>query len=100
MLKRSRVTISVVIFSLISFYFFDFADLLPKQIHLLPELQFLPALIALNIISLIVIIGLTVLFGRVYCSSICPLGILQDMVDWFAKKRHRKKKYPQIKQRK
>ena len=100
MLKKVRVTVSLVIFSLISFYFLDFADLLPKQFHLLTDLQFLPALIALNIIALIIVIVLTVLFGRVYCSSICPMGIFQDIVDWFAKKFHRKKKYPHFKERK
>lgn len=99
MLKKSRVAISVVIFSLISFYFFDFADLLPKQIHVLTELQFLPALIGLNVIALMIIIALAVLFGRVYCSSICPLGIFQDIIDWFAKKIHRKKRYSQLKER-
>jgi ferredoxin len=100
MLKKVRVAVSIVIFSLISFYFLDFADLLPKRFHLLTELQFLPALIALNIIALLIVTGLTVLFGRIYCSSICPMGIFQDIVDWISKKFHRKKKYPYFKERK
>ena len=97
MLKKVRVAVSIVIFSLISFYFLDFADLLPKRFHLLTELQFLPALIALNIIALVVVTALTVLFGRIYCSSICPMGIFQDIVGWFAKKFYAKKKDPYFK---
>ncbi len=41
--------------------------------------------------GLIVILILTLLFGRVYCSVICPLGILQD-VGIHLKKRLRNKK--------
>jgi len=62
MLKKIRVAVSLVLFSLISFYFLDFADLLPKRFHLLTELQFLPALIALNTVALLIVIALTVLF--------------------------------------
>jgi ferredoxin len=100
MLKKIRVTVSIVIFSLLNFYFLDFADLLPKRFHLLAELQFLPALIALNVTALVIVLTLTVLFGRIYCSSICPMGVFQDVTDWFAKKFHRKKKYPHFKERK
>ena len=99
-LKKIRVSLSLLIFSTITLYFLDFADLLPKQLHTLTQLQFVPALIALNTVVLIVLIGITVTFGRVYCSSICPMGVFQDLVDWFAKKVHRKKKYPTLKERK
>ncbi|MDO4569495.1 MAG: 4Fe-4S dicluster domain-containing protein [Planctomycetia bacterium] len=36
---------------------------------------------------------LTLLFGRIYCSIICPLGVLQDIIAWGARKINRKKKY-------
>jgi ferredoxin len=36
---------------------------------------------------------LTALFGRVYCSAICPLGILQDIVSVVSKKLHLIKRY-------
>jgi ferredoxin len=100
MLKKIRVGVSVIIFCLISFYFLDFADLLPRRFHLLTELQLIPALISFNAIALIIIFSLTILFGRVYCSSICPMGVFQDVVDWIAKKFHRKKIYPRLKERK
>lgn len=52
-----------------------------------PRVQFVPLLlsslrgsmIAAGVLMALVV--LTVLFGRVYCSWICPLGILQDVVN-------------------
>jgi len=40
MLKTIRVTLAVVIFTLITFYFLDFANILPFEIHALLHLQF------------------------------------------------------------
>ena len=42
--------------------------------------------------GLIVILILTLLFGRVYCSVICPLGILQDIGIHLKKRLQKKKK--------
>ena len=46
---------------------------------------------AVSVVILGVLLLLTLLFGRVYCSFICPLGILQDIVfrirRWLAPKR-------------
>ncbi|MDO5443400.1 MAG: 4Fe-4S dicluster domain-containing protein [Bacteroidia bacterium] len=46
------------------------------------KLQFLPACLALNVAVIVGIILLTFIFGRIYCSVICPLGIFQDIVIW------------------
>ena len=55
---------------------FDWA---PKSLGWVARLQFIPAILALNAGAFIVVLLLTVLFGRVYCSVICPTGILQDI---------------------
>lgn len=46
------------------------------------KLQFLPACLALNVAVIAAIVLLTFLFGRLYCSVICPLGVFQDIVIW------------------
>jgi len=97
-MKKVRIVISLILFSLITFYFLDFADLLPQQLHGLMRWQFMPALLAMNMVVLISLVVITFLFGRIYCSSLCPMGILQDMADWLAKRFHRKKKYPHLKE--
>ncbi|MGE5152692.1 MAG: 4Fe-4S binding protein, partial [Bdellovibrio bacteriovorus] len=37
----------------------------------------------------LLVLAATLLFGRVYCSSLCPLGTLQDLVAWLAGRWHR-----------
>ena len=88
------IIISLIVFALITFYFLDFADLIPKKVNILTKVQFVPALLSLSIGMLVFLLVITLLFGRIYCSAICPMGILQDFFDWFAKKFNRKKKYP------
>lgn len=93
MLKKIRVTVSVILFTFITLYFLDFAGYLPGQFKVLTEIQFIPALLALNVVVLVALLVLTLLFGRVYCSSICPMGIFQDVVAWVSKKIRKKKKH-------
>jgi polyferredoxin len=40
------------------------------------------------------VIALTLVFGRVYCSMLCPLGVLMDLSAWLAKRTGRKRKLP------
>ncbi len=93
MLKKTRVILSLLLFSLITLYFLDFREFLPEGFSFLAKIQFIPALLAVNILILVSLLVLTLLFGRVYCSSICPMGVYQDMVAWLSKKFTRKKKY-------
>lgn len=67
---------------------------------LLPPFQLMPALIrsitqpvALFIAGLMFIILITLIFGRVYCSFLCPLGTLQDILIALAHRIGRKPAY-------
>ncbi len=93
MLKKIRVTISVLLFTLITFYFLDFAGLMPDdKFSWLAGIQFIPAVFAGGVMTVTVLIAGTLLFGRIYCSSICPMGIFQDVVSWMSKRTAPKKK--------
>ena len=92
MLRRLRIGISALLFVLISFFFLDFAEILPNSFHRLAHLQFIPAILSLSIGILLFLIVLTLLFGRVYCSTICPMGILQDVIARISKATGKKKK--------
>lgn len=92
MLRKIRIGISVVLFALITFYFLDFANILPNSFHRLAHIQFVPAVLSLSIGILIVLIALTLLFGRIYCSTICPMGIWQDVIARISKSVGKKKK--------
>ena len=93
MLKKIRIGFSIVLLVLITLFFLDFAGILPLGFHSVTKIQLVPALLALNINVLIILLLLSVVFGRVYCSFICPMGVYQDVVAWISKKFTKKKKY-------
>ena len=49
------------------------------------KIQFLPALLSCSLLVLVAT-TITTLFGRIYCSVICPLGIMQDIFTWIGGK--------------
>ena len=63
-------------------------------------LQFTPSL--LNLLKgagwisagCIAVLLLTLVFGRVYCAMLCPLGVLMDLSAWLARRSGRKRKLP------
>lgn len=92
MLKKLRVGISLVIFALLTFYFLDFRAVMHDGFHWLAHIQFVPAIIGGSFVVLAVLVILTLLFGRIYCSTICPMGVYQDIVAWLSKRAAKKKK--------
>lgn len=86
MLRKIRLTLAIVFFTLITLLFLDFTGTLHAWFGWMAKIQFLPALLALNVGVVLALVILTLLLGRVYCSIICPLGVFQDIVAWFAKK--------------
>ena len=72
MLRKIRVTLAVVCFTLITLLFLDFTGTLHAWFGWLAKIQFLPAVLALNVGVIVALLALTLLSGRVYCSVICP----------------------------
>jgi len=98
-LKKIRVVVSLAFFIPILYAFIDFRNVLPEKfINGLLYLQFGPSLIkfiavvSVSVIGFLVVALLTLLFGRVYCSSICPLGTLQDITGFLSRKIKKRKK--------
>ncbi len=86
MLKRIRTILALVFFIGITLLFLDFTGTAHRWLGWMAKVQFLPAIMALNAIVVIALIVLTLIFGRIYCSIICPLGVFQDVIAWFGKK--------------
>ena len=80
MLRRIRTTLALVVFVLITLLFLDVTGTLHKYFGWLASIQFWPALLALHVGVLALLVVLTLVFGRIYCSIICPLGVMQDVV--------------------
>lgn len=87
MLKKLRITLAAIFFVGITLLL---AGIGHQWWGWMAELQFLPSCLALNLAVIIGILLLTFLFGRIYCSVICPMGVFQDIVIWIRKRFKRK----------
>ena len=92
MLRKIRIALATVFFVGLTLLFLDFTGTIHTWLGWMAKVQFLPAILALNVVVVAVLIVLTLIFGRIYCSVICPLGIMQDLFGWLGKKR-RKNRY-------
>lgn len=86
-LKPLRVALALVSLGVLTAAFLDFRGLVPASLaHWFAAVQLGPAALAaaagggLAIVALAALLVLTLVCGRVYCSVVCPLGILQDVV--------------------
>ena len=80
MLKKIRISFSVIFFTVITLLFLDFTGTLHTWFGWMAKIQFLPAVLALNAGVIVLLVLLTLTLGRVYCSVICPMGVFQDIV--------------------
>lgn len=83
MLKKIRVIIAALFLIGITLLFIGIGH---NWLGWMAKLQFLPSLLALNFAVIIGVVLITLLFGRIYCSVICPMGIFQDLVIWIRRK--------------
>lgn len=91
MLRKIRITLAAICFVAVTLLFLDFTGTLHLWFGWLAKIQFLPAVLALNFVVIVILLVLTLLFGRIYCSVICPLGIFQDCVSNLSSRRKGKK---------
>lgn len=85
-LKTGRRILAFASIVLITGLFLDFTGNWQHIFGWLAKIQFLPALLSLNALVIIGLIIMTLVLGRLYCSVICPLGIMQDGFAWVGKK--------------
>ena len=69
-----------MVFVLITLLFLDVTGTLHKYFGWLASIQFWPALLALHVGVVAMLVLFTLVFGRIYCSVICPLGVMQDVI--------------------
>ena len=91
MLRKIRIFLAAISILCCTLLFVDFTGMASNYLGWMAKLQFVPAFLALNVFVVMALIVLTLLLGRVYCSVICPLGILQDIIAWVRRRIVRKK---------
>lgn len=99
-LKRARVVISILFFVLTLIIFLNINEwFTSKSSKLITYLQFAPSVIkflstaGFSALGFSVIIIITFIWGRVYCSFICPLGTYQDIISNISRRINKKKKH-------
>jgi ferredoxin len=99
-LKKIRIAVSLLFLASVVFIFLDIFRLVsPARYDVVTFFQFIPSLLSfmtgagIAAVGFIIIMVFTLLFGRVYCSSVCPLGTLQDMIIYAGKKIRKKRRF-------
>ena len=86
MLRKIRIALGGVVFIGLTLLFLDFTGTLHVWLGKLAKLQALEAVLSLNFLVIAFLVVLTLICGRIYCSVICPLGVMQDIFGWLGKK--------------
>lgn len=86
MLRKIRITLAAVMLIGITWLFLDFTGTAHCWLGWMAKVQLLEAVLALNVVVIAALVVLTLIFGRIYCSVVCPLGIMQDLFGWLGKK--------------
>ncbi len=98
MLRKIRITLALLLFTAITLLVLDFTSSFDTLFSWIAKVQLVPAILAANFIVVAVLVAVTLLMGRIYCSVICPLGTYQDCVAWLWRKlfQHGRAKYHHI----
>ena len=86
MLRKIRIILAIVFFLGITALFLDFSGVLHHYLGWMAKIQFFPAVMSTSFIIVAAILLFTLLFGRIYCSVVCPLGVMQDGFNYVARK--------------
>ena len=93
MLRKIRITLATLMFVGLTWLFVDFTGTASGLLGWMARIQFLEAVMCGSIAITAVLLVLTLIFGRAYCSVICPLGVMQDIIARMSRKANRKKRY-------
>ena len=99
--RKLRIAVGGGVLGFCTLAFTDIGDWIPATVAraaLWP--QFAPSLLGLTqgvcwmAAGSIAVVLLTLLFGRVYCAMLCPLGVFMDLSAWLARRTGKKRKLP------
>lgn len=93
MLRKIRIALAAIFFICITGLFLDITGEWQSIFGWMAKLQFLPAVMGLSLVPILIVLALTLIMGRFYCSVICPMGVFQDVVAWISRKFKKKNPY-------
>lgn len=98
MLRKIRITLAVIMILVVTLLFVGAGYGISQWTGWAAKIQFLPAALSLSLIAVAIII-VALLFGRIYCSIVCPLGVMQDLYSWLGGK-FKKNRFSYVKEHK
>lgn len=91
--KRLRVLFASLFLVAATLLFLDFTGTIHNYLGWVAKVQLVPAILATHLIVVIALCAITLIFGRLYCSVICPLGLFQDATSRLASLTNKKRKF-------
>ena len=86
MLRWMRIVLAFFVIAALTVFFLDFSETIPPSFSWIAKIQLVPALTGalsgavLSLVILLVLLLVDLIWGRVYCSCVCPFGIMQDVI--------------------
>lgn len=93
MLRFIRIILAFLFFASITLLLLDVSGTLVSWLGWTAKVQLIPAVLSGSVLIVLMLAVLTLVFGRIYCSVICPLGVFQDLIAWVHRRMNRKYKY-------
>lgn len=85
--RKGRVTVQIAVAVAVA------VSVIAGMPCLLSRMQIVPAIAACSLVWLVLWAGVTLVLGRVYCSSVCPAGTLMDLSSRLLRRRGRRYVY-------
>ena len=83
--RTVKILFATAMFAMMSAAFFGV-----RSCAIAAKIQAVPAIIALDIVGVSIFIIMALVWGRLYCEILCPLGIAQDVLRWISRKKVRR----------
>lgn len=78
-LRWGRIVLAIIVTAALTGVLVSHAMTIPRVAGFLTRIQFIPAALSFSVATIVAILIGTLIFGRIYCSILCPLGVLMDI---------------------
>ncbi len=78
-LRAGRIVAAVTVWVAVTCMLVSYGMTFPMLAGWIARVQFLPAAMAFSLATIVFWLIATLVFGRIYCSVACPLGVFQDI---------------------
>ncbi len=78
-LRWGRIAVAVAMWAIVTYGLVSYGLTVPALAERIEEVQFFNAAMLFSLSTIIIWLIATLVFGRIYCSVACPLGVFQDI---------------------